>query len=68
MYKIKIVRVQQELHATNAAMFKKAIYNLTNLKPPQYIEIKNKIAKYKKKIEEENKPKIAPAYAKVTQI
>jgi hypothetical protein len=49
-------------------MYKKAIYSLTNLKPPQYIEIKNKIAKYKKKVEEENKPKTVPKYAKVHMI
>jgi hypothetical protein len=49
LYKIKIVRVQQELHATNAARFKKAIYELTGLKPQPYIEIKNKIDRYNKK-------------------
>jgi hypothetical protein len=57
LYKIKIVRIQQELHATNSAMFKKAIYELTGLKPQPYIEIKNKIQKYKIKMELKKNPK-----------
>jgi hypothetical protein len=60
LYKIKIVRIQQELHATNAAMFKKAIYELTDLKPQPYIEIKNKINKYKAKMEAKKNPKPSP--------
>ena len=57
MYKIKIVRVQTELHATNSAIFRKSIYELTKVKPQPYIEIKNKINKYKKKLEDAKNPK-----------
>jgi hypothetical protein len=40
---IKIVRIQQELHATNSATFKKSIYKLTGLKPHEYLIVKNKL-------------------------
>lgn len=53
--KIKIVRIQSDLHATNSAKFKKSIYELTETKPQEYISVKNKILeKRKKKLEEEN--------------
>jgi hypothetical protein len=50
------------LHASNCTAFKKAIYELSKVKPQFYIAIKNKINQYKKKIELANNP---PAYARV---
>jgi hypothetical protein len=32
------------------------------------MEIKNKIAKHKKKVEDENKPKLVPTYVRVSRI
>lgn len=53
---IKIVRFQAELHATNFIQFKKAIYSLTETKPQDYIEAKNKIMLKQKKLIEKNNP------------
>ena len=64
--KIKIIRVQSELHATNAIVFSKAIYEKSGVKPQDYITIKNKIKlreeKQKKKLEQSLNP---PKYFKV---
>ena len=62
MNNIKIVRIQSELHATNSAIFKKLIYELTNVKPQYFIQIKNKIEEYKKKIELAHNP---PSHSRV---
>lgn len=53
---IKIVRIQQELHATNAAVFKKTVYELTKVKPQFYLALKNKQEARKKRQEDANKP------------
>ncbi|RMZ97946.1 solute carrier family 26 member 6-like, partial [Brachionus plicatilis] len=53
---IKIVRFQAELHATNSIQFKKAIYKLTETKPQDYIEAKNKLIAKQKKRMEKDKP------------
>lgn len=45
---IKIVRIQQELHATNSAVFKKTIYELTGIKPQFYIMLKKKLEEAQK--------------------
>ncbi len=54
MNSIKIVRIQQELHATSCPIYKKSIYKLTGIKPQEYIIIKNKINSIKKKIENQD--------------
>jgi hypothetical protein len=43
--------VQQELHATSSFAFKKSIYELTAVKPQDYLHIKTKIEDYKKQLE-----------------
>lgn len=53
---IKIVRIQQELHASNAAIFKKSIYELIGIKPQELIHKKQKIEALKKKLESQYQP------------
>ena len=60
--KIKIVRIQSELHASNATTFRKAVFELTKIKPQNYMVIQTKISEYKKKMEKANNP---PKYTKV---
>lgn len=50
------MRVQQELHATNSAIFKKSVYELTGVKPQDYLHIKMKIDDYKRRVENSKKP------------
>ena len=50
------MRVQQELHATNSAIFKKSIYELTGIKPQEIINKKKKIEAAQKKLEAKNQP------------
>ncbi|RNA14710.1 solute carrier family 26 member 6-like [Brachionus plicatilis] len=47
--KIKIVRIQSDLHATNSAGFKKSIYELTDTKPQEYMAAKMKILDKRRK-------------------
>jgi hypothetical protein len=56
IHDIRIVRVQQELHTTNCTAFKKAIFELTGVKPQDYLHIKNKIEEYHKRLEDHKKP------------
>lgn len=44
------------MHATNAAVFKKTVYELTGVKPQLYIMLKNKQDDLAKKHELQNKP------------
>ena len=56
IHNIRIVRIQQELHATNCVAFKKAIYELTGVRPQDYLHIKLKIENYNKKLEKCRNP------------
>lgn len=38
---IKIIRIESDLHATNAAKFKKLVYELTKIKPQEFMAKKN---------------------------
>jgi hypothetical protein len=46
----RIVRFQHDLHSTNSVFFKKAIYNLTGIKPHDRMTLMKKVEKYKKKL------------------
>jgi hypothetical protein len=50
---MKIIRFQEELHASNSAMFKKAIYKLSGVKPQDRMAIINKAERHKKKLQKE---------------
>jgi hypothetical protein len=45
-----IVRFQHDLHSTNSVFFKKAIYNLTSIKPHDRMTLMKKVEKYKRKL------------------
>ena len=47
---MKIIRFQEELHASNSAMFKKAIYKLSGVKPQDRMAIINKAERHRKKL------------------
>jgi len=55
---IKIVRIEESLHSTNASFFKKQIYNFTSTKPQEYINRRMKLERQKKRLEDKNKPLI----------
>ncbi|RNA14181.1 solute carrier family 26 member 6-like [Brachionus plicatilis] len=52
---IKIVRIQAELHASNSSKFQNEIFKLTDAKPQDFIEMKEKIVKEKRKIMKNHK-------------
>lgn len=56
IHNIRIVKIQTELHATNSPAFKKAVYDMTGVRPQEYLHIKTKIEEYKRKVEESKKP------------
>ncbi len=45
-----IIRFQHDIHSTNSVFFKKAIYNLTGIKPHDRMTHMKKVEKYKKKL------------------
>jgi hypothetical protein len=47
---MRIIRFQEELHSTNSAMFKKAIYKLSGVRPQDHMAIINKVEEYKNKL------------------
>ncbi|RNA30886.1 solute carrier family 26 member 6-like [Brachionus plicatilis] len=52
---IKIIRVQSELHASNSKRFLNLVYQLTQTKPQEFMEIYKKNSEYtKKKLKSEN--------------
>jgi hypothetical protein len=50
---IKIIRMEESLHNTNAAFFKKKVYECTSMNPQEYISRKLKLER--KKIRESEK-------------
>ena len=56
--------MEESLHNTNAAFFKKKIYELSNTKPQEYIAKKLKIDRKLKREAEKN----IPFWVKVTEI
>jgi hypothetical protein len=45
---MRIIRFQEELHSTNSVMFKKAVYNLSGVRPQDHLALIKKIEEYKR--------------------
>ena len=61
---VKIIRIEESLHSSNAAFFKKKVYEYTNTKPQEYLAKKLKIERKIKRDAEKD----IPLAVKVTAI